>query len=631
MLQLRNRSFGLLLLLTALVFTTKGQNRFTGKTNQKIWEAKDRNDLIYTLEILKKGNKDQKILALNGLQSWSDTSLRPQIIKLAKKGPSPVRQAAIEAIGQSRDSFYIAHLLKIYNARKAKAVKPTVLVALGKCITKAQINKLGEIKPVLQEGYAEGIYRAILKGAGSDQLTANMVELLIHGSKENRFYAAWYFARTNFRPTVQQTPDLISFMESTPGSDLAIPLLLGLAKANATPADSLKIRQVFYNYLKSNDYLTKVSALRAITIGKYSFANDTIVKLIGSNNEPALQLTYSEWLQKNCKSGLNVPPLSYQPAVLNILNAPLCNGIKIPLAPTNTQYDKMWKLKTLEHDFNQYPVIQQMLLQDPPAALKMEAMSSLIVCFGSKGFPENLKSDFYETVLLLINDADPGVLSTIANAISDKSIPLENGKISYANAFLGALTASKEKVKIPADMEALIDINKAISFINNTPAPKTETEWNHPIDWKYPVTIPEDVKVSISTTKGTFIITMTVNEAPGSVASILKLVESGYYNGKYFHRMVPDFVVQGGCPRGDGFGGQDYTIRSEFSSLKYTQGAVGLASAGPNTESCQWFFTHCPTPHLDGRYTIIGYVTEGMDVIHRLGVSDKMLVVKRVK
>ena len=123
---------------------------------------------------------------------------------------------------------------------------------------------------------------------------------------------------------------------------------------------------------------------------------------------------------------------------------------------------------------------------------------------------------------------------------------------------------------------------------------------------------------------------MNVNEAPGSVASILKLVEDGFYNGKYFHRMVPNFVVQGGCPRGDGFGGVNYTIRSEFSSLKYTSGAVGLASSGPDTESCQWFVTHCPTPHLDGRYTIIGYVIKGMETIHKLGVGDRMIKVERI-
>ena len=113
-----------------------------------------------------------------------------------------------------------------------------------------------------------------------------------------------------------------------------------------------------------------------------------------------------------------------------------------------------------------------------------------------------------------------------------------------------------------------------------------------------------------------------VEESPGSVSAILKLINDGYYDGKAFHRVVPNFVAQGGCPRGDGWGSMDYTIRSEFTSRGYQTGTVGLASAGKDTESCQWFITHSPTPHLDGRYSIIAEVVDGMDVVHQLEVGD---------
>ncbi|MCC6720959.1 MAG: peptidylprolyl isomerase [Bacteroidia bacterium] len=150
-------------------------------------------------------------------------------------------------------------------------------------------------------------------------------------------------------------------------------------------------------------------------------------------------------------------------------------------------------------------------------------------------------------------------------------------------------------------------------------------EWNTPIDWKYIEKISSNQKIEVTTNKGKFTITLNVNEAPGSVSSILKLVEEGFYNDKYFHRVVPNFVIQGGCPRGDGFGSLDYSLRSEFSSIKYNTGTVGLASSGANTESCQWFVTHCPTPHLDGRYTVIGTIDEGMNVVNRIGVGDKII------
>ena len=94
---------------------------------------------------------------------------------------------------------------------------------------------------------------------------------------------------------------------------------------------------------------------------------------------------------------------------------------------------------------------------------------------------------------------------------------------------------------------------------------------------------------------------------------------------KTFHRVVPNFVAQGGCPRGDGWGSTNKLIRSEFSPLKYdNEGWVGMASAGKDTETCQFFVTHSPTPHLDGRYTIFAKVIDGMDIVQQLVIGDKI-------
>ena len=122
-----------------------------------------------------------------------------------------------------------------------------------------------------------------------------------------------------------------------------------------------------------------------------------------------------------------------------------------------------------------------------------------------------------------------------------------------------------------------------------------------------------------------------MEDAPGSVASFVELVRSGFYNGKSFHRVVPNFVVQGGDPRGDGWGSVDYNLRSEFADLRYGAGAVGLASAGKDTESCQWFITHAPAPHLDGRYTIFAQVVGGLEVVEKLEIGDKIEQIELVR
>ncbi|AKQ47725.1 peptidylprolyl isomerase [Rufibacter radiotolerans] len=138
-------------------------------------------------------------------------------------------------------------------------------------------------------------------------------------------------------------------------------------------------------------------------------------------------------------------------------------------------------------------------------------------------------------------------------------------------------------------------------------------------------------KARLKTSKGDIIFELLVEDAPGSVANFVELLEKGFYNGKNFHRVVPNFVAQGGCPRGDGWGSTDYAIRSEFADLNYLEGYVGMASAGKDTESCQWFITHSPTPHLDGKYTIFAKVVKGMDVVHQLNIGDRIEKVELVR
>jgi cyclophilin family peptidyl-prolyl cis-trans isomerase len=113
--------------------------------------------------------------------------------------------------------------------------------------------------------------------------------------------------------------------------------------------------------------------------------------------------------------------------------------------------------------------------------------------------------------------------------------------------------------------------------------------------------------------------------------SFLKLARRGFYRSLSFHRVVPNFVIQGGDPRGDGWGGAGYSLRSEFSSLTYETGTVGIASAGKDTEGPQFFVTQSPQPHLDGRYTIIGKVVSGMAVVDTILVGDHILDVKIVQ
>jgi len=126
----------------------------------------------------------------------------------------------------------------------------------------------------------------------------------------------------------------------------------------------------------------------------------------------------------------------------------------------------------------------------------------------------------------------------------------------------------------------------------------------------------------IDTSKGTIQFELAVIDAPRTVANFIALARKNYFRGVQLHRVVPDFVVQDGDPRGDGEGGPGYTIRDEINQRPYLRGTVGMALDWADTGGSQFFITHSPQPHLDGRYTVFGQVISGMDVVDRLQQWD---------
>ena len=131
---------------------------------------------------------------------------------------------------------------------------------------------------------------------------------------------------------------------------------------------------------------------------------------------------------------------------------------------------------------------------------------------------------------------------------------------------------------------------------------------------------------TIATSKGTIRLELFEDKVPNTVGNFEKLSTSGYYDGLKFHRVIPDFMVQGGCPNGTGTGGPGYQFEDEFHpDLKHdTPGVLSMANAGPNTNGSQFFITHVPTPWLDGKHSVFGKVLEGQDVVDAIAQGDVM-------
>ena len=135
--------------------------------------------------------------------------------------------------------------------------------------------------------------------------------------------------------------------------------------------------------------------------------------------------------------------------------------------------------------------------------------------------------------------------------------------------------------------------------------------------------------VSIETSKGTIKLTLFEDKTPKTVENFGKLTKDGFYDGLEFHRVIPDFMVQGGCPEGTGTGGPGYKFEDEFHpELRHNKpGILSMANAGPNTNGSQFFITHVPTPWLDDKHSVFGEVTEGQDIVDSIEQGDKIVKV----
>jgi len=128
-----------------------------------------------------------------------------------------------------------------------------------------------------------------------------------------------------------------------------------------------------------------------------------------------------------------------------------------------------------------------------------------------------------------------------------------------------------------------------------------------------------------NTSRGNFKIELYGDKAPLTVGNFVKLVDKGFYNGLIFHRVIPNFMIQGGCPHGTGRGGPGYTIKDEFHpALKHdSKGILSMANAGPDTGGSQFFITVAPTPWLDKHHAIFGKVTEGYEVVEAISKVER--------
>ena len=670
------RCWPVLLLLAACARTprpsTAVTNKYQDATIRQIGTAQDERNTAVLLPFLGNANPAYRREAALAFASVQAPAAVPGLLPLLRDTDFTVRRAAAYALGQIGDSSAVDTLRVRVLQEKDDQVRRYVHEALGRTVTRRSLPELWRVETLndtaRQAAQAWGLSRAALRGLGSPESIRRTV-LVLNTPKmptQARVLAAVGLSRSrgldaDLARLAEATLVRVALKDRSYAVRAAAAATLGklaaVAPANAAATDAAAgpalangpAATLTRLATKDADYRVRLSAVRALPFGPgaYSASRKAVFYALG-RDQPAVALTAAEWLLAHAKgesgallaaladgnkqASVRVRAALLQAAVRHASPAARPSMVetiekRYPAAPT--AYEKGFLLQALAEDPAAFDFIRTEAFaagQSPIVA--GYALTALLAMRRNADFPAARHADFAAVMRQALSGGDVAQLGTAAEAFTDpKLYPAPQPDD------LTALRQAQARLQLPREIEAWQGLQQTLDKLEKkavpTPSP-VATAQQHPINWAVVQGVPLGQQVQLRTSKGIILLELKPNEAPGAVASFVTLIGQHFYDNLYFHRVVPNFVAQGGDPRGDGNGSAPYNLRSEFGDLHYLEGSVGLASAGKDTESCQFFITHTPTPHLDGRYPIFAQVVGGLDVVHKLDIGDQILGVELV-
>ncbi|MBO2009556.1 peptidylprolyl isomerase [Hymenobacter negativus] len=672
------RFWPLLLLVAACARTPRPSadhaNKYHDATIRQIGTAQDERNAATILPFLTNANPTYRREAALALASVQAPAAVPGLLPLLRDADPGVRRAAAYALGQTGDSTAVDSLRVRVLKETDGTVRRYVHEALGRTVTRHSLPELWRVEILTDTSRAAalawGLSRAALRGLTSPE-TIRRTVLLLNSPKlpvRGRLAAVVGLSRTrgldaDLKRLAETTLVRVAQKDRNYAVRAAAASALGKIAAFPTAAvstaDATSTAAVVkgaspgavlvHMATKDPDYRVRLMAIRALPFGLESYpASRKAVFTTLNRDQPAVALTAAEWLLAHAKgeSGAALAALAdgNKQASVRVRAALLRAAVhhaspaarpslvetiekRYPAVPT--VYEKGFLLEALSEDPAAFDFMRiEAFAPGQSPVVAGYALGALLAMRRLPDFPASRHADFAVAMRQALSSGDVALLGTAAEALADPKL--------YPTAQPADLTALRDaqaKLQLPREIEAWQGIQQALDKLEKAPKPTPSplaTAAQHPIDWAVVQGVPLGQQVRLRTSKGIILLELKPNEAPGAVASFVTLISQKFYDNLYFHRVVPNFVVQGGDPRGDGNGSAPYNLRSEFGDLRYEEGSVGLASAGKDTESCQFFITHTPTPHLDGRYPIFAQVVGGLDVVHKLDIGDQILSVELV-
>ncbi|MDX1406721.1 MAG: peptidylprolyl isomerase [Saprospiraceae bacterium] len=626
---------------------------FRNAEQQRVLDFQDRLLVDSLVPYLDHLDPSLQYRAAMAFASIRDSTVIHRLGRLLKDPQGEVRFAAAYALGQSGASSAEEVLVRNFESHDSLfrfvQSNAAILEAVGKTGSLNSLRNLSTIKTydledsILILGQARGIYRFALRGMTLPEGTAEMVDLLASTQlpQSIRVIAANYLFRAREIETAPYLSTLIPMFESDPDPRIRMCLAVALGKS----ADDQARRVLARRLTRESDYRVQCNIIRALQYFPHNMVKELAFAALQNGNlhvaRSAAQYlvdhgTRADALRYRAISKTQLPweikSLMYRASNkylspnYTITKKNINGELQEWLRRSKNPYESASVIAALAADPSNYTVLYQRGMQ---ATHPAEATAA-ITAIGEIATADNLR-DYFGGQAGRVREQIAGYLADAIETGDVAMIAVAAGYLqsdalkTQARAYLTKLETALQAITLPDAIETYQALAACIATIKGEEVEPTQVGFNHPIDWSIAVALGDTVRAEVITSQGTVGLELYTGHAPGSVVNFVRLARDRFFHGKNFHRVVPNFVIQGGCPRGDGYGSLDYTIRSELAPAYYDRaGFIGMASAGNHTECTQWFVTHSPTPHLDGNYTIFGSVTSGMDVVHKIQIGDEI-------
>ena len=575
---------------------------------------------------LKPNNLSDSLNLIVAAGKMQDSLLSDFLVEMMLSKNGDIRGEAAFGIGQLRDSSFCSNLSGFLDAEGLPAVRENILEALGKCECVDELEAITlDASPEDTYGVLKGIYRlGLVKELSSDMqgFTFQCLEL-----GRNTEFAAMIFSRNRNLINSDLANEIFTFLHSEEVTN-ETKMFLTSALISLDNPQKLHLAQ---EAIDSKDPLLQINSIRLLSSVPLDSGLYVLEKYIEEPQNNQVVLLASQQISEKYENRFEqrVNQLIDQSNDLRLVNT-LKNAILLK-EPNDEMLNKLWDRK--QTDYQRKALVPSYVMLQNAKETNLNWLKDKSLLIRSAMFEELLKSEEKIEIKgrltqIAIELMDPALLSMMAVDLRTMS----QDKVEQD------LILCKELIEIIPqldpfnDLEAIVEIKRTATELGLRNDQQTRNKSNFkPINWEILESLGEDPRVEIRTTKGTIGVELYTSVAPATVSNFLELCRKRSYQKRFFHRVVPNFVIQTGCPRGDGWGSEDYIIPSEYNWLPYEAGAIGMASAGKDTESCQWFITHRNTMHLDGRYTLFGKVYKGMEVVLNIDEGDEVLGYKIVR